>query len=341
MLAAAERALGERRLLDSAERQAAQSAAVTVDGVRVAVLANIGSAVEATEAVALGAEGCGLLRTEFLFLERPTAPDVEAQRREYQRVIEAFAGRPVVIRTLDAGADKPIAYLPQPREENPALGLRGIRVSLRHPELLAAQLEALLQVRPLASCRVMLPMVNGAAEVRRVRELIDTAAARLGITGRPALGVMIETPAAALSAAQICEVADFLSIGTNDLTQYTLAMDRTHPELAAELDGLHPAVLRLVAATAQAASARGRHVAVCGGLASDPLAVPVLLGLGIDELSVVPGLIPRIKAHIRGLAMADCRVLAGHALELSSAPEVRALLRDADRRAERPSAVRA
>jgi multiphosphoryl transfer protein len=331
-IAAAERDLAERAAREAADRASARMPAVTADGVQIAVLANIGSAAEASEAVSRGAEGCGLLRTEFLFLDRRSAPDVATQAREYQKVVDGFAGRPVVIRTLDAGADKPIAYLPQAREDNPALGVRGIRVSLRNPELLATQLEAVLRIRPLASCRVMLPMVNEPGEVERVRELMNAAAARLGVDAPPALGVMVETPAAALSAAQICEVADFVSIGTNDLTQYTLAMDRTHPELASELDGLHPAVLQLIAATTLAARSRGRHVAVCGGLASDPLAVPVLLGLGVLELSVVPGLIPRIKAQIRTLTHADCRALAEQALALGSAPQVRALLRDAERR---------
>jgi phosphoenolpyruvate-protein kinase (PTS system EI component) len=177
----------------------------------------------------------------------------------------------------------------------------------------------------------MLPMIAEPDEILAVRAVIDELAARLRTDGRPALGVMVETPAAALLAAQICEVADFVSIGTNDLTQYVLAMDRTHPELAARLDGLHPAVLRLVASSASAAAARGRAVAVCGGLASDPLAVPVLLGLGVHELSVVPGLIPRIKARIRDCSMARCRELAERALMLASAAEVRALVRDAVR----------
>jgi phosphocarrier protein FPr/phosphocarrier protein len=340
-LAAAERDIGERRARDAAEQVAARSLAVTADAVRIGVLANVGSAAEAATAVSSGAEGCGLLRTEFLFLDRLNAPDAASQAREYQRVIDAFAGRPVAIRTLDAGADKPMAFLPQPHEDNPALGVRGIRVGLRHPELLATQLEALLSVRPLTACRVLLPMVNDATEVGRVRELLDALAARLGVE-RPALGAMIETPAAALSAAQICEVADFVSIGTNDLTQYTLAMDRTHPELAAGLDGLHPAVLRLIAAAAEGARARGRGVTVCGGLAADPLAVPVLLGLGVQDLSVVPGLVPGIKARVRELTLAGCRVLATRALALDSAAAVRTLLRDAERvQPRQPSSVRA
>jgi phosphoenolpyruvate-protein phosphotransferase len=330
LVAAAHSVLAGRAARDAAERASARLPAVTTDGVRIGVLANIGSASEAPAAVALGAEGCGLLRTEFLFLDRRTAPDAPTQTREYQAVVDAFAGRPVVIRTLDAGADKPIAYLPQPREDNPALGVRGIRVSLRHPQLLATQLEAVLRLQPLASCRVMLPMVNERTEVDRVRALLVELAGRLGLESRPALGVMIETPAAALSAAQLCEVADFVSIGTNDLTQYTLAMDRTHPALAGELDGLHPAVLRLVAAVAEAARARGRHVAVCGGLASDPLAVAVLLGLGAQELSVVPGVVPRIKAVVRAATHSACRTIAEKALTLGSAAEVRALLAAAE-----------
>jgi phosphoenolpyruvate-protein phosphotransferase len=334
-IATAASELERRRVRDAADRDAAGMPAVTTDGVRIGLFANVGGAAEAAEAVSLGAEGCGLLRTEFLFLERRSAPDVAAQATEYQKVVDVFGGRPVVIRTLDAGADKPIAYLEQPREENPALGIRGIRLSLRHPDLLATQLEAVLRVRPLASCRVMLPMINESGDVERVRALLDEIAGRLGVVA-PALGVMIETPAAALSAAQICEVADFVSIGTNDLTQYTLAMDRTHPALAAGLDALHPAVLRLIASTAEAARSRGRHVAVCGGLASDPLAVPVLLGLGVEELSVVPGLIPRVKSLVRALALADCRALAARALGCASATEVRAMLRDADE-TDRPS----
>jgi len=337
-IATAASELERRRVRDAADRDAAGVPAVTTDGVRIGVFANVGGAVEAAEAVRLGAEGCGLLRTEFLFLERRSAPDVAAQASEYQKVVDAFGGRPVVIRTLDAGADKPIAYLEQPREENPALGVRGIRLSLLHPDLLATQLEAVLRVRPVASCRVMLPMINEPGDVERVRVLLGEIAGRLGVEA-PALGVMIETPAAALSAAQICEVADFVSIGTNDLTQYTLAMDRTHPALAAGLDALHPAVLRLIASTAEAARSRGRHVAVCGGLASDPLAIPVLLGLGVEELSVVPGLIPRVKSLVRALPLADCRVLAARALGLASAMEVRAMLRDADRADRRSHAV--
>ena len=328
-LAVAAKALVQNRERGAQEREAALAECRTADGMRIEVFANIGSASEVAEAIAQGAEGCGLLRTEFLFLERQSAPDAALQAGEYQRVVDAFAGRPVVIRTLDIGGDKVIPYLALPSEENPALGLRGVRASMRRPDLLRTQLEAVLSIRPLANCRLMLPMVNEPSEILRVHALLEDVAVQLAVTDRPALGVMVETPAAAVIADRICEVADFVSIGTNDLTQYTLAMDRTHPDLAAEFDGLHPAVLRLIAAIAGAAVARGRPVAVCGGLASDPIAVPLLLGLGVRELSVVPRAIPHIKALIRDSVMMRCVELAERALALSSAAAVRALVRDA------------
>jgi len=328
-LAAAEHALRQRSERDAVERAAARADCKMADGTRIMVFANIGSAAEARDAVALGAEGCGLLRTEFLFLERRSAPDAALQAEEYQRVVEAFGDRPVVIRTLDVGDDKAIPFLPLPHENNPALGLRGVRAGFWRPELLRTQLEAVLSVRPLVQCRLMLPMVHEPAEILRVRALLEEIAGRLGIDDRPALGVMVETPSAAVIADRICEAADFVSIGTNDLTQYTLAMDRTHPDLAAQLDGLHPAVLRLIAGTAAAAVARGRPVAVCGSLASDPVAVPLLLGLGVQELSIVPGAIPHIKALVRNCTLTQCRELAGRALALSSAAAVRDLARAA------------
>jgi phosphocarrier protein FPr/phosphocarrier protein len=323
----AERTIRERRVREVADRAAALDDCVTADGVRIEVFANVATAADARDAVQLGAEGCGLLRTEFLFLDRQTAPGVEEQTREYQRIVDAFAHRPVVIRTLDAGGDKPIPYLPMPHEDNPALGLRGVRTSLLHPDLLRTQLQGILGVRPIASCRVMLPMISNTDEIRRVRVLLDEVAVQAGSRATLPLGVMIETPAAALIADQICDVADFVSIGTNDLTQYTLAMDRTQPELAGQVDGLHPAVLRLIARAAEAAHARARPVAVCGGLATDALAVPVLVGLGVRELSAVPAFIPRLKTILRGCTIEECRDLARRALELDSAASVRAMMR--------------
>ncbi len=326
-LGAARTRLEQARARQACELDAAARDCHLASGERIEVFANLaGSAADTRHAVAQGAEGCGLLRTEFLFLERATAPDEAEQLRSYQQVADLLGGRPLVIRTLDVGGDKPIAYLPLPPEENPALGLRGIRTSLWRPELLDVQLRALLAVKP--AVRILLPMITDAAEFRRVSARLDELCRELGVV-RPQLGAMIETPAAAMLADQIAAVADFLSIGTNDLAQYGLAMDRGHAELAARIDGVHPAVLRLIQATTRGAAAHGRPVAVCGGLASDPEAVPLLLGLGVGELSVVPGSIPRLKALIRKLELDACRQLAAHALGLASAAEVRAAVQAA------------
>jgi phosphocarrier protein FPr/phosphocarrier protein len=319
------------RLAQTSERKArelatAQEACRLASGERIEVFANLaGTEADARLAVAQGAEGCGLLRTEFLFLERATAPDEAEQRASYQQVADLLGARPLVIRTLDIGGDKPIAYLPLPPEDNPALGLRGIRTSLWRPDLLDVQLRALLAVRP--AVRILLPMITDVSEIAIVRGRLVALAGELGVPV-PQLGAMIETPAAAMLADQVAGAVDFLSIGTNDLSQYALAMDRGHAELAARIDGVHPGVLRLIAATTDGAAVHGKPVAVCGGLASDPDAVPLLLGLGVTELSVVPGQIPRLKARIRGLALGACRDLARRALQLGTAPEVRALVKE-------------
>jgi len=321
----AESELARRRERRALEQAAAQKEGRTADGTRIEVLANIGSVAEAEAAVRNGAEGCGLLRTEFLFLERQLPPDEFEQAEEYQRIAAALAGRPLTLRTLDIGGDKPIPYLPLPHEENPALGLRGVRTSLWRPDLLRAQLRAVLAIRPESQARVLLPMITDPAEIRTVRGMLDEERRGIGRIAPIEVGVMIETPAAALMADRIAAEADFLSIGTNDLTQYTLAMDRGHPELASRLDALHPAVLRLIARTAGAAISLGRRVAVCGGLASDPTAAPILIGLGIHELSVVPSVVPQLKALISGVSLDTCRELARQALELETAEAVRAL----------------
>jgi phosphoenolpyruvate-protein phosphotransferase len=324
-LAATRRRLELRAARRAAERDAAQRDCFTADGTRLEVFANIGSLSDAQAAARNGAEGVGLLRTEFLFLERETPPDEAEQHAEYQRLADALAGKPLTIRTLDIGGDKPIPYLPMPAEENPALGLRGVRTSLWRPDLLRQQLRAMLKVQPYGQCRILLPMITEVAEIRSVRAMVEEARAEIGRHDPIEVGVMIETPASALTADSIAVEADFLSIGTNDLTQYALAMDRGHPELAARLDALHPAVLRLIACTVEAARARNRMVAVCGSLASDPVAAPILVGLGVRELSAVPSVIPRLKALIRTLALADCAAVAREALGQSSAEAVRAL----------------
>jgi phosphocarrier protein FPr/phosphocarrier protein len=324
-LAEAERRIANERLQHEHERAAAQRPACTADGQRIEVYANLGSSAEALQAVALGAEGCGLLRSEFLFLDRHTAPSEDEQFAVYQQIASALDGRPLTIRTLDVGGDKPLDYLPMPHEDNPALGLRGVRTSLFRPDLLREQLRAILRVRPLAQCRIMLPMVTDGAEVEAVRGELVAIASAMGVRESPPLGVMIETPAAAVLADSLARHVEFFSIGTNDLTQYTLAMDRTHPQLAPKLDGLHPAVLRLIASVCEAARRQVREVAVCGGLATDPAAVPILLGLGVHELSVPPASVPAIKACIASLDLEACRSLAQRALQAETAREVREL----------------
>jgi phosphocarrier protein FPr/phosphocarrier protein len=317
--------LAEKRARRAAEQQAAQRECRTADGARIEVFANVGSEAEAYAAVRNGAEGSGLLRTEFLFLDRVAPPDEAEQLEKYQQIARALDGRPLTIRTLDIGGDKPIPYLPLPHEDNPALGLRGVRTSLWRPDLLRIQLRAILRVRPAGQCRILLPMITDPGEIRAVRLMLDDLRREEGYREPIALGAMIETPASAVMADRIAREADFLSVGTNDLTQYTLAMDRGHPELAARLDALHPAVLRLIAKTVEAAKVYGRTVAVCGGLASDPVAVPVLIGLGVHELSMVPAVIPQLKALIATLSVDDCTALATHALERETAEAVRAL----------------
>jgi len=326
-LEAAQTALARRQQRRAAAQAAAHDPCVTRDGVRIEVFANTGSVSDALAAVANGAEGSGLLRTEFLFLDRETPPDEDEQARQYQAIADALDGRPLIIRTLDVGGDKAAPYLPIPAEENPALGLRGVRVSLWRPHLLKTQLRAILRVVPQGQCRIMVPMVASLDELRAVRAVLDEARREMGVVERIELGVMIETPAAAVTADLIAAEADFLSIGTNDLTQYVLAMDRGNPELAARIDALHPAVLRMIDQTCQGAARHHRWVGVCGGLASDVAATPILLGLGVTELSTTASICPEVKARVRSLSLESCRGLAAQALDQVSPEAVRALLK--------------
>jgi phosphocarrier protein FPr/phosphocarrier protein len=312
----------------ASDRSSAMAEGRTADGVRIELFANLASTAEAIEAVAAGAEGCGLLRTEFLFLDREVAPSEDEQLAAYQQIADALEERPVIVRTLDVGGDKPLPYLPIPAEENPALGLRGVRTSLWRPDLLDDQLRAILRVRPAGRCRIMVPMIVSVDELRTVRARLDALAAELGHSETAQLGVMIETPAAAILADQLAAEADFFSIGSNDLTQYALAMDRTNPLVAADVDAFHPAVLRLIGATVGGARVHGRQVALCGGLASDPDGAALLVGLGVTELSVTPGAIPGVKARLRGVTLDQCREIAARALEQSSPSEVRKLIRE-------------
>jgi multiphosphoryl transfer protein len=324
------RAAVESRAMGRAKARAeAQTECRALDGTRIEVFANLGNVQDAAAAVANGAEGCGLLRTEFLFIDRETAPDESEQLAAYQGIATALAGRPLILRLMDVGGDKTLRYLPLPAEENPALGLRGVRTALARPDLLRTQLRAALRVQPAGLVRLLIPMVTDVAEIIAVRAVIDELVADLRHNGPVELGAMVETPAAALMASALIREVDFLSIGSNDLTQYTLAMDRGHPGLASRTDALHPAVLKLVAAAASAGEAAGKLVAVCGGVAADRLAVPILLGLGVRELSVVPAAIPAIKRQVRALRISDCRDLALSCLNLATPAAVRAAVTQA------------
>jgi phosphocarrier protein FPr/phosphocarrier protein len=321
--------IDERQTRRAADALDAHEPCFTADGVRIEVFANLGSIDDADIAVAAGAEGCGLLRTEFLFLDRDRAPDEAEQAAVYSAIASALGDRPLVVRTLDIGADKSVPYLPAGREENPALGLRGIRLSLARPELLAAQFRAILRAVPSSQCRIMLPMIAEVDELRQARTMLEDAARAVGVADSLSLGVMVETPAAAMLSETIAAEADFLSVGTNDLTQYALAADRGNAAVAAKADAVHPAVLRLIRHAADGARAHGRWIGVCGGLASDPLAVGILVGLGVTELSVAPAAIGTIKAAVRRLNTDACRDLAERACAAGSAQEVRALAAEA------------
>ncbi len=313
------------------QRDVAQAAmpAITRDGHHVEVTANVASLQEVEHALTLGGEGVGLLRSEFLYLDRNHAPSPEEQATTYSAIARALGTeRNLVVRTLDVGGDKPLAYVPMDGESNPFLGLRGIRLCLERPELLREQFRAILASAGLARLHIMLPMVSLLSELQLARTMLEEEARALGLNALPKLGIMIEVPSAAVMADVFAPHVDFFSIGTNDLTQYTLAMDRDHPRLASQADSLHPAVLRLIATTVKAAHAHGKWVGVCGALASEALAVPVLIGLGVDELSVSVPLIPTIKATVRELDLADCQTLARQVLGLEEATHVREALRD-------------
>jgi len=314
------------------DRQTATGPGATADGHRVHLVANVEGVAEAERAIAAGAEGVGLYRTEALFLGSAAAPSEDEQRETYRQVLAAFGpDRPVVIRLADLGGDKAVGYLPGPLEANPFLGVRGIRMAHLHRGLFVVQLRAI--ARAAAEARVealvMAPMVATLDDVDLLVGLRDEATHDLAAAGirAPAirLGAMIEVPSAALLAAEIAARLDFLSIGTNDLTQYALAADRGNAALAPLQDALHPAVLRLVRTAVLGAGSVGTPVAVCGEVAGDPAGALVFVGLGIDDLSVEPGAIGPVRAALAGVALADLRALAGMALDATDASAVRAL----------------
>ena len=298
--------------------------ATTPDGHTVEIAANVNRADQVARALEAGAEGVGLMRTEFLFLERDTVPDEEAQYLALRAMVEALGGRPLVVRTLDIGGDKQVPHLQLPVEDNPFLGVRGARLALRRDDLLLPQLRALYRAARHGPLQIMFPMISTVEEVLELRRRMAQVREELDAPEVP-IGIMIEVPSAALMADRLAAHVDFFSIGTNDLTQYTLAVDRQHPELAAMADSLHPAVLRLVERTVAGARRHGRWVGVCGGLAGEPLGAALLVGLGVDELSMSVGDLGPIKALLRRHRLSELQTLAQRALDLDSADEVRAL----------------
>jgi len=311
-----------RRAHESEDRAAP---AVTTDGHRVEIAANVNTPDQVALALRLGAEGVGLMRTEFLFLERGSTPTEDEQAEIYTAMLDALGDRPLIVRALDIGGDKQVAHLDLPTEANPFLGVRGARLLLRRPDLMEPQLRALYRAaksrRPLS---IMFPMITSLQEVIALRAACERIRAELDAPALP-VGIMVEVPSAAILADLIAPHVDFFSIGTNDLTQYTLAIDRQHPELAAEADSLHPAVLRLIAATVKGAAAHDKWVGVCGGIAGDPFGACLLAGLGVNELSMTPRDAPAVKARLRAENYADLQRLASEALACESADGVRAL----------------
>jgi phosphotransferase system enzyme I (PtsI) len=311
--------------------------AATRDGVRIVVRANLELPEEVAALERWHAEGVGLFRSEFLYLKAaPRTPGIDEQRAAYEELLAAARPHPVVVRTYDLGGEKGIAPAPG---ENPALGLRGLRYCLANPALFEDQLAALCLAAPRGELRILLPMVTSVGELRRARRLFGAVAARLGIASPPPLGVMIEVPSAALLADRLAEEADFFSIGTNDLTQYALAVDRANPEVSGLYNSLHPAVLRLMRLVVTAGAARARPVAVCGEMASDALGIAALVGLKIREISVTPVAIPAVKESLGVIDSVRAALRIERALECSDAGDVERIFRspgegDADRRDE-------
>lgn len=317
--------IARRMEVQRADRDAAHQPTRSRDGIGFIVKANLGSVNEVRIASESGAQGCGLFRTEFLFLDRATAPSEQEQFEIYRSILAEMPDVPITIRTMDIGGDKPIPYLALPAEDNPALGLRGLRTSLWRDALFDTQLRALLRAGCADRLHILLPMINDPTEIAIARQYIERCARDLDVADLPKLGAMIETPASALMVEQILENVEFVSIGSNDLSQYVLAIDRGHSALASKLDGLHPAVLKMIAHVAEAGIRAGKPVSLCGGLASDPVAIALLFGIGITEFSAVPSMIPRIKRLIRSMDFEQCRTLAMQAMQEPDAVSVRKL----------------
>ncbi len=317
--------------LAAVELSAAGSPAITIDGLKVEVVANVGSVADSEKAIVNGAEGVGLLRTEFLYLERQTAPNEDEQYDAYKAIFDVMGERPVVIRTIDVGGDKELPYIDLGHEDNPFLGWRAIRMCLDNPEFFKTQLRAILRASVGHDIRIMFPMIAAVSEVKKARVLLEESRNELQANGivcgeKIQVGIMVEIPAAAIMADKFIGVVDFFSIGTNDLTQYTMAVERTNKKVAHLSNALDPAVLRLIAKVIEEGHKGGVWVGMCGELAGEPKAIPVLLGMGLDEFSMAPALIPHAKAVIRKNRVTDCKQIAMDVLNLASYADVEAYL---------------
>ncbi|MCX6911557.1 MAG: phosphoenolpyruvate--protein phosphotransferase, partial [Verrucomicrobia bacterium] len=301
--------------------------AVTLDGQRVLLSANIEQAADAEQVKANGAEGVGLFRTEYLFLNRERLPGEEQQYQSYREAAAALKPLPVVIRTLDLGGDKFLAHMQMPTELNPFLGWRAIRISLQERDIFRAQLRAILRASAEGNLKVMYPMISGLDELKQANALLEEYKAELRQEKIPfdenmEVGAMIETPSAVMVADSLAKHVKFFSLGTNDLIQYSLAVDRMNEKIAHLYEPTHPAIVRLIKITVDAAHKRGVRVSICGEMAGDPVLTPLLLGLGVDELSTAPSLVPSVKFVIRRLKLSEARELAAFALECESAAEI-------------------
>lgn len=325
----------EKMRLQEESRQQLQAFAdkdaVTVDGFKVEIAANIGTPEEAHGLLGAGAEAVGLYRTEFLFMSRSSMPNEETQFQAYKSVAEAMQERPVVIRTLDIGGDKELPYLELPHELNPFLGYRAIRLCLDRPDLLVTQLRAILRASAYGNLKVMFPMISGLEEWRKAKGIFEEVREQLRLEAIPMaekieVGIMIEIPSAALQADRFAKEVDFFSIGTNDLVQYTLAVDRMNEKVSYLYDYFHPAVIQLIKQVIDASDRQGKWTGMCGSMAGDPLAAPLLMGLGLHEWSMSPSAIQKIKRQIINLNRNDCKELVERILDMDTPTEVRRAL---------------
>jgi len=322
----------KRVTIEEKLRDIREEPAVTLDGVRVTLSANVEQAADTEHVRACGAEGVGLYRTEYLFLNRETLPDEEEQYGAYRQVAAALKPQPVVIRTLDLGGDKFLSHLHVPQELNPFLGWRAIRFCLQERAIFRAQLRAILRAAVEGNIKMMYPMISGLDELHQANALVEQYKDELRSDGMPFngtldIGAMIEIPSAVMTADALAKCVKFFSIGTNDLIQYTLAVDRMNERIAHLYEPAHPAIVRLIRATVDAGRRNGIWVGVCGEMAGDPVLTPLLLGVGVTELSAAPAVIPQIKYLIRRLKMEEANELAAFALQCESGAEILARCR--------------